>query len=422
MPPDSGHSDRPIPRLSALIFDAQYERFKKAVQDTSHEPFRSFHEGLPFQWEGYKEHVYEKGRRLLDFKNWKPRDVSTGRILARVIRAIEIDDGPILRNNLVHWLPKHGPQSVTHRVLKEAKNDKEKQKHLEKALFDLFLKDTDYESFESLIRLGVSRYDLLAYLFFLKDFTRYMPIATSTFDKAFHQLGIGLSMSHQASWENYRLYNDALTQIRDALQDIAGIQEARLIDAHSFCWLLARLKPPATPTKVTISLPRPLDTFGASHQRDTAILPIDPAEARVMTEKDFDIRAKEQRRLGRLAQDIAMRSEQERLRVADRADLAAKVKDVSNKPVLGFDIQSYETNGESRPIEVKAARNSANEVSFFLSDNEWCKSRQIQNYYFYVVFGINGSTPQVRTVAAGQVPPESRTPLTYLVKIALKSA
>ena len=418
--PDPDYSDKPVPRLSALRFEGQFQRFKKAVLTASQMPFRSFKEGLPLEWEGYKEHVHQKGQQLLDFKNWKRRDVGTGRILAKVIRAIEINDGPILRNNLVHWMPKHGPQSVTHRVLKEALGERERQRHLEGALFDLFHQDKDPDSFALLQSLGVSRYDVLAYLCFLKDLNRYMPIATSTFDRAFQDLGIDLKTASQASWENYGLYNDALTQIRDALRDVAGLQEARLIDAHSFCWLLVRLKAPPTAFEMTIPLPKPLDTFGASHHVHTALL--EAEEASEMTEADFDQQAQERRRLGRLAEDIALRAEQGRLRLAGRADLAASVKNVANKPSLGFDIQSYETNGEPRQIEVKAARNSANQLSFFLSNNEWCKSRQLQNYYFYVVFGANGSTPDVRTLLADQITDESRTPLTYLIRLASKPA
>src|SRR5258708_38032891 len=67
-----------------------------------------------------------------------------------------------------------------------------------------------------------------------------MPIAPRTCDVAFSDLGIALKTSRHCSWDNYYQYNAALGDVRDALRDIAGIPDARLIDAHSFCWMLVR--------------------------------------------------------------------------------------------------------------------------------------------------------------------------------------
>jgi hypothetical protein len=41
-----------------------------------------------------------------------------------------------------------------------------------------------------------------------------MPIAPTTFDAAFSNLGIALKTSH--SWDNYSQYNAALGDVRDA--------------------------------------------------------------------------------------------------------------------------------------------------------------------------------------------------------------
>ena len=35
-----------------------------------------------------------------------------------------------------------------------------------------------------------------------------------------------------------------LGEVRDALQDVGGIQNVRLVDAHSFCWILERFDEP----------------------------------------------------------------------------------------------------------------------------------------------------------------------------------
>jgi hypothetical protein len=70
---------------------------------------------------------------------------------------------------------------------------------------------------------------------------RFMPIPPTTFDRAFRGLGIELVTLRNCSWENYQCFNAALGEVRKALASIDGLSNVRLIDAHSFCWLLERL-------------------------------------------------------------------------------------------------------------------------------------------------------------------------------------
>lgn len=78
----------------------------------------------------------------------------------------------------------------------------------------------------------------LAYLFFLKDMRRFMPIRPTIFDRAFKVLGIDLVTARKCSWENYQRFNAALREVRSALALAADLTRVRLIDAHSFCWML----------------------------------------------------------------------------------------------------------------------------------------------------------------------------------------
>jgi hypothetical protein len=72
-------------------------------------PRTSFREGLPADWEDYKEHVREEAIRLLGFSKWKRADVGKGHILQKVIKAIEIyDPARKLRNNRFHQAPRRG--------------------------------------------------------------------------------------------------------------------------------------------------------------------------------------------------------------------------------------------------------------------------------------------------------------------------
>jgi hypothetical protein len=223
-------------------FDRQFERFKLSVRLASGAEFKSFHEGIAASWEDYKPRLRKCALSLLDASNWSEASIGRGRILPKVISSIEIADRD-LPNNLVRWENRWGPDSQSHNAMLDAVASGRGIREFEREFFSLFRSHAvDAESFEQLRSLTGNKYDLLAYLFFLKDSKQYMPIATQTFDKAFRLLGSDLVTARHCSWENYRRYNAVLTQVQQALRDRAGIRGARLIDAHSFCWMLVRIE------------------------------------------------------------------------------------------------------------------------------------------------------------------------------------
>ena len=71
---------------------------------------------------------------------------------------------------------------------------------------------------------------------------RFMPIQPTTFDRVFRDLGIELITLRNCSWSNYQQFNAVLSEVRSALATLPGLADVRLIDAHSFCWMLGRLK------------------------------------------------------------------------------------------------------------------------------------------------------------------------------------
>src|SRR6185312_10873678 len=138
----------------------------------------------------------------------------------------------------------------------------------------------------------------------------------------------------------------------ECLLELRSIRDARLIDAHSFCWMLVRLKLPEKATKPVIPLPIALSQI--------VHVNVDPSNLQdhgefisVDDERFFEKHA-ERHQLGRLAQGIALESE--RKRVAKYAGPDA-VQDKSNEPKRGYDILSREPDGTDRFIEVKTARN-----------------------------------------------------------------
>ncbi len=394
----------PIPVLTLVIFLQHFDRVKAAVaaHPESSGPFVSFGTGLTRKWERYKDVIYDEGRNQLGYDSWNQDEVGSGKILRRVIKAIEIDvpDGDSRKrvpNNLVDWDSRYGPIKRSHRSLYEALEDATDRFAYESLLYDFYRDEHSLEdAFGGFVERAGKRYDFIAYLFFLKDWTRYMPISPGNFDKAFGMLGLALKTSLQCSWENYRAFLGALRQVRDALRD-EGLDDVRLIDAHSFCYMLAKLELAEAPPRPAI-LPEPLkisDSALPSAQRGA------PATSAGSSETvDWDRWRDERALVGRLAEQIAFDAEKTRLIQASRPDLAERIERVADDHTKGYDIKSFNGDGTDRFIEVKAVRQGESMVSFFLTENERQHSEILPDYFFYLVFGARTGQPKVKYLKA----------------------
>ena len=133
----------------------------------------------------------------------------------------------------------------------------------------------------------------------------------------------------------------------------------------------------------------------------------------MLDENHFAQRDIERRRLGRLAQDIALKSERRRLREAGHPNPEDAVQAVWDQPGRGYDILSCELDGTPRHIEVKAARLSGARLSFFLTQNEWKQSRSLPNYCFYLVLNAQSTNPAVKVIDGTEVTPECLVAVNY---------
>ena len=222
-------------------FNEQFEKFKSRVPiHNNGQAFTNFREGVVAAWEGYKIDLRDRALGILVPDTWTEAEIGSGAILQRTITAIEIQDGD-LTNNLVFWQNRYGPDSRNHRVLLEAVSNNKMCKDLEQCLFDLYRGNSDEGAiFDYLSRLTGARYPLISYLYFLKDMDRFAPILPTTFDRAFRDIGIDLVTVRNCSWENYQRFITALGEVRKSLVAMDGLAGVRLIDAHSFCWILQR--------------------------------------------------------------------------------------------------------------------------------------------------------------------------------------
>lgn len=175
------------------------------------------------QEENYKYQVYEEAKSLLGGKTsnyqWTVEDIGSGRIQKSVNRAIKITgNNLVFRGNSRSYLP--------------SRPDEE----LERILFDFYKNNiTPQVAFNQLQNKGIL-YQLIAYLFFIKDKDQYLPISQERFDAIFTAIGlVDFKTTRNASWENYSTYIGVIKGVREFLKK-KGTQPT-LLDAHSFLWI-----------------------------------------------------------------------------------------------------------------------------------------------------------------------------------------
>jgi hypothetical protein len=203
------------------ILEAAFTDFSDFIKSTSGEEFEAFATSKYLNAEeNYKYAIYEAARENLANKYWKPEDIGTGKIKQKVNSAINARD-----NNLVFFM------------LKSDFARKPNSKELETIFFN-FYKDKikDNEAFDQLMDEGL-KYQLIAYLFFIKNRQKFLPISQKIFDKIFQQIGIPeFKTSGNCSWENYIEFCGIIKQAQKYLK--AKDKNTTLIDAHSFLWIL----------------------------------------------------------------------------------------------------------------------------------------------------------------------------------------
>ena len=222
------------PPIDPYLFECQRKAFKKFVEEKSGSPFVSFASDRYIEeHEKYKSEIYHAGRDALALDKWKKSAIGSGKIAQAVVKAIEIP-----KNNLVRWQARYGETARPHQPLYEAGKQQDNLLRIEGCLFALYREQQEKSSFDELGDIFGKTYPLIAYLFFLKDYSRYLPIAPTFFDRAFELLGAEFKTRHKCSWENYLIYISLIRELKTMLAESLDV-ESTLLDAHSFAWILA---------------------------------------------------------------------------------------------------------------------------------------------------------------------------------------
>lgn len=199
------------------------DNFRLYVEASGGRPFSSFESNeFLYKQEGYKTDIYRSARQLFVDASIKEKDIGTGKIINQIaIPVIRLSQNLVNKNQIIHF----------NNRLSESPDE------AERVIYDIYYEDDEQIAFKNAVKFFGAKYDLIAYLFFIKDYNRYLPIRSTVFDERFKTLGIDFSTAYQCAWENYVQFNNVIDSVRFMMQEYYGFT-IRLIDAHSFVWQL----------------------------------------------------------------------------------------------------------------------------------------------------------------------------------------
>ncbi|MGJ8697765.1 MAG: DUF3883 domain-containing protein [Verrucomicrobiaceae bacterium] len=389
-------------RLSRFHFQHYFQRFLADVRQHDGREFQSFkNPGIAFEWEGYKETLYAIAQKRLKIATWTDDLPGSGEILRSVVDAIEIKStAEHSGNNLLKW-----SQYGTHNILIEAQQDPKLCFTIESLLFDFYTGELNGEDvFDPLVEAIGAKYPLIAYLFFISDCDRYLPIAPEHFDSAFHALNIDLQTSRQCSWENYSRYLKTIQEIQTLIR-AEGYQNTSLLDAHSFTYMFDH--PKFRTDEDSLDLPQITESKG---QTFGATQPQKPWN-------DWEALAKARKELGDLGEQIALEFEKQRHLANGQEQFIEETTLVSEDHTLGYDIISREPDGSPRLIEVKTISDHCMPKTFYTSSRQLEVASESNSHFYYIVEHARSENPTVRTLKATDIPSDRREPIVYKITL-----
>ena len=223
-------SNNSLVDLSTLV--EQLSRFTIFINELDgHLGYISFRDSATFlgREEDYKSRIAEEARNELRFGEWKESWIGTGKIAACAMKAIGKAGNLINKNQQIDFKNRLNPEHPKY------------HQDAERVLYDIYCNPlcTDPVAFEKAITTFGAKYDTIAFLFFVKDDTRFLPISTRHFDASFEVLNIKYTTSFRCSWENYQGFISIIKAIRSVMEEVLPLQGTlRLIDAHSFVWVI----------------------------------------------------------------------------------------------------------------------------------------------------------------------------------------
>ena len=212
--------------MDKLILHNCFYLFQSFVEMYSGGCFSGF-EGNYFleREEGYKSKVFTEAQKCLNLSSWHKESIGTGYISECFKNAYK------KKGNLIYYQDGGRTEKRINGNIKEA----------EAVLYDIYLGDNDAIAFEKAVSFFGAKYDLIAYMFFIKNKDTYLPIAPQRFEDAFETLGIDIKLQYNCSWNSYSAYLSIITEIKEEFEKYFSL-EISLLDAHSFVWMVNEAK------------------------------------------------------------------------------------------------------------------------------------------------------------------------------------
>ena len=187
--------------------------------------------GVLVREEGYKEKLYEKAQTILKTEEWDESWIGNGVIRDRIFKAVDISA------NLINFNTKNDFKKRFERA------DNQVDPDTERIIYEIYKGNDDKHAFEHAIKEFGAKYPILAYLFFVKDKTKYLPASPNNFDRCFAQMNVNFKMSYSCSWDNYSEFLSIIRETQEELPKLMEIaHELSLLDAHSFVWIVGEEK------------------------------------------------------------------------------------------------------------------------------------------------------------------------------------
>ena len=212
--------------ISRAILAEKLYRFENFVRkEDGREGPISFRDSAGYlgREEDYKSRIAEEVRMALSPGSWKEPSKDRKNIVDCAKKAIAKAGNLVNKNQQIDF-----------------RNRLDSDPEAARVLYDIYCGPFgDKELFENAVRVFGAKYDTIAFLFFIKDDTRFLPISPGHFDKAFKELKIDHTTSRQCSWDNYQKFIGIMKDIREEMEEVLDVYGSpRLIDAHTFAWII----------------------------------------------------------------------------------------------------------------------------------------------------------------------------------------
>lgn len=188
----------------------------------------AFDKGFWRAEEWYKKELWAKAQTMLNLSSWatlNPTKITE--IIRNVLWLGASGKGHLIsKENVLKVLPCITAYSEAYNYIYALYMEQDEPEKIFDGLYNIFRRAKAHDP-----------YSVIAYLFFVKDKEKYIPMRERTYSlKCLPQLKIPSKLVQECTWENYMALIDAVKQIQTYL--LERIEIVDLLDAQSFLWMM----------------------------------------------------------------------------------------------------------------------------------------------------------------------------------------